>query len=717
MILFLDDWKKYPNAVVHKETTNESALRLSYTYKEMGVKNHTFHLALHNPELKDVNPHDIDNLTTQQMTMILEECNENPWYYFREIAMIRPLSGVNPSRFRLNRANVALYWYFFNHIFSIVIQPRQTGKSISVDVLMIGLLNFFTASTFINMLTANDNLRTITLNRMKSLQEELPFYLDMRSKKDIFNTEIASISFFNNVYKGNVSNASPKLANSVGRGFTSPIFYSDEAIVTQNIKIALEAALMAGNAARDEAKKNNAPYGTILTTTAGDIDDRDAQYVYGLLSSATLHTEKFYDAQDAKELTYLISKNSRASDPSKARVMVNITMNHRQLGFTDDWMYEKIQETIAEGLSADRDLFNVWTRGTSTSPIPKEYISSYNNSINDDPYTEIYSPHNYIIRWYIDENERENRIRQKHSFIIGVDTSDGIGRDDIAFVIRDHVNGEIIAVATFNETNLITIADFFSDFLIRYKNAIMVIERRSSAITIIDYIIQRLQANNINPYRRLYNTVVQYKDDYEKDYHELNKNFLPSESAITRNRKHIGFTTSGTGATSRSTLYSTTLINMSKYTSCYTYDRELVRQITTLTVKNNRVDHPDGGHDDLVVASLLSYWFLTNGKNLNFYNINTDTLLKENEPYLREKYSQSNLDQYEIAEIENKIKDILEQYREEKDEIILEKLRFKLNVLAKDLNVNYNKTIATEQLLEEINQQKREQRNKYWERY
>lgn len=716
MILFLSDWDKYPGAIVHTKTKNETALRLAYIYKSMGVKNHLFHLALHDPDLQDVDPHNIENLDMATMTKIINECQENPWYYFREIARIRPSGSFNSVPLRLNRANTALYWMFFNHIFTMLFQPRQTGKSISTDVLAIGILNFFTVNTFINLLTANDSLREINLNRLKSLQDELPFYLDMRDKKSIFNSEIIRMHALKNTYKGNVSNASPKLANSVGRGFTSPILFVDEGIIVPNIKIAMEAALMAGNAARDSAKQLNSPYGTILTTTTGDTGDRDASYVYSLVSTATPFNEYLFDAKDHKDLTSLIARNTRASDPSRARIMVNITMSHRQLGYSDEWMYEKIQETVAEGGNADRDLFNVWTSGTATSPIPKIYIENFNKSVIDDPYIEIYNPHNYIIRWYITEEEKRERIDRGHSFIIGVDTSDGVGRDDITFVVRDHTSGEIIAVAAFNETNLISVADFFADFLMRYPNAVMIPERRSSAATIIDYMIQKLCANNINPFKKIYNTIVQNKNDNEKEFNEINKPNAPHESIVNKYRKYLGFTTSATGSTSRNMLYSSTLINMSKYTSTYTYDKELIRQITTLVVKNNRVDHVDGGHDDLVIAALLSYWFLTTGQNLSFYDIDTSKLLKNNKPFIDEKYSQSNLDKYEIEEIEARIQKLLEDYKEEKDEIVLEKIQTKIKALAKELNINFNVNIAVEQLIQEVNQEKKS-KNKYWQNW
>ena len=139
MILFKDDWAKYPNAIVHYRTRNKSFLELAEKYKRMGIKNYAFHLCLLQKELEDVDPHD-PNLTPEQMTLIGLECLYNPWYFFREVLRIPPQASANSIPFRANRGNISLIWLFFNHIDVGLTQPRQTGKSVSVDGLVLYLL-------------------------------------------------------------------------------------------------------------------------------------------------------------------------------------------------------------------------------------------------------------------------------------------------------------------------------------------------------------------------------------------------------------------------------------------------------------------------------------------------------------------------------------------------------------------------------------------------
>ena len=84
-ILFKSDWKKYPGSQPNFETKNKSFLDLAAKYKQMGVKNHAFLLALHDQGLRDIDPFDA-NLTLEWQIRVAEECKENFWYYIREIA-------------------------------------------------------------------------------------------------------------------------------------------------------------------------------------------------------------------------------------------------------------------------------------------------------------------------------------------------------------------------------------------------------------------------------------------------------------------------------------------------------------------------------------------------------------------------------------------------------------------------------------------------------
>lgn len=706
-ILFGTDWGNYPNACIHYETKNQSFLHLAEVYHALGVNNCAFHLALLQPELKDVDPFD-ENLPIDVKASILYECKHNFWYFLREVIRVPVPGSLVPIHFQANRANVALYWFFMNHVMVLIVILRQTGKTTMLMVLVVYLLNFGSTNVFINLLTKSEGLKAETLKKVKDLFDELPEYLNFSTKKDIFNSDEVKIAAFDNKFKGNLSSASPKQAEKVGRGFTSPINIIDEAAFIENIAIAMGAMLMSGNAARTAAELNGNPYGTILATTAGDTDDRDGGYVYKIANAATLLDEKFYDAPDLKTLLDLIYTNSNASKNEAKRPIVNITLSYRQLGYDDEWLQKKLSENISTPENIKRDIFNQWLSGSSASPIPKQYIEIMKANVVELARSEFYAPYNYLIKWYVSEDDLVYRVKSGHSFILGVDTSDGVGRDDIAMTVRDHTTGQILGTATFNEINLITLADFFVSFLLKYENSTMIMERRSSAATIIDYIIIKLLSHGINPFTRMYNTIFQNKEVYQKEFEEIIRARPHDEHIFTKYKKHIGFVTSGTGVTSRSELYSTTLMSMLRYTAHTLYDGRLVQQISSLVIKNNRVDHPEGGNDDMVISSLLSHWMLTIGKNLSLYGIDVHTLLKSNKVYLDEKYASDDkdYDEEEAKEQEALFNDLIEDYKKERNPIISRQLELRIRKIANEMSTTTN-VISVEELFANINRDRR----------
>ena len=246
MVLFFKDWKeKYPNAIIDYNTPNKSFLRLAGLYKSMGIKNHAFILQLHNPILQGINPFD-PNLSIEQMAMIAEECQVNPFYYYREIVRI-PASGFpEPVPLLANRGNIALWWLFYNHITVMLIQCRQTGKSLSMDCLANHIRCIGATNTDIMLLTKNTELKNRNILRLKELQANLPYYLNLKTKDDADNFDKLTCVALNNVQYTAVGQPSEEGARKVGRGLTLSINFVDEIAYISNIQILLPS-LLAGS--------------------------------------------------------------------------------------------------------------------------------------------------------------------------------------------------------------------------------------------------------------------------------------------------------------------------------------------------------------------------------------------------------------------------------------------------------------------------------------
>ena len=715
-ILFFDQWADYPHAIVDTKTTNTSFLRLAAIYKKMGIKNHAFILQLHNPDLQGIDPFSED-LTTAQMAAIALECKENFFYFIREIAMAPPISGNIPVRFKANRGNIATYWLFLNHITTILIQIRQTGKSFGLDTLSDYLLNIGCVNTDINLLTKDDDLRSKNIQRIKNICDLLPFYLRMRTKADINNTEEVSIKALNNSLKAHLPNKSPKIALNVGRGFTSPIFFGDEVAFLFNIEISLPAALAAGVAARQAAKENDEYYGTVLATTAGKKDDRDGKYAYRLVTRSANWTEGFLDLKNVDELELVIRKNKPSSmetvfnpdAPSggKNDLRVNCTFNHRQLGYTDEWLRRSIEETMVSGEAADRDFFNVWTSGSLSNPIPLKILELIRRSQESDFYSEI-AELGYITRWYLEKDELDFVMSKDH-YVMSLDTSEASGGDDISLKMINIKTGATVAAGNYNETNLITFSQWLLTFFVRFSNMTCVIERRSTGGMILDYLLLMMPAAGIDPFKRLFNWCVNDHDEDRERYKEISVPLSRrSPEVYIKYKKTFGFATSGSGATARSGLYSTTLQSACKIIGSKVKDSVTIDQLLSLTTRNGRVDHQEGGHDDMVIAFLLNFWLLTQGKNLSFYGINVNDIFIDCKEAVVE--SKTRLNPYivnEQAYIRKVIEELYIEMTKERDEFIYKKLEQNLRHLTNKLILQDGERFSVDELIASLNKEKR----------
>lgn len=701
MILFESDWKNYPTASPDLTTKNRTWIYLAQKYKQMGIKNHAFHLALVDQSLKGIDPHDPD-ITVEQAIAIARECFINPWYFFRECVRIPAQAGSESVPLEANRGNIALFWCFFNHITTILIQIRQTGKSVSTDVLMTYLLNVLCQNTNINLLTKDDDLRRANVIRMKDIAAELPIYLRKGTKNDANNGEEITIDALGNRYNTHVPQASEKRALNLGRGLTTPILHIDEAPFQPNIRVAYPAMMAATNAVFDEARLKKEPHGIILTTTSGRRDDKDSAFIYKMVQDAMGWTEKLFDCIDEEDLRKVVRVNSKSDE-----YMVNITLNHRQLGKKDEWLREKVKQSRGDIDAINRDYFNVWTSGSQKSPFTPEVAEKINGGREESKYTYISEKYGYSLSFYIPEYEVHNRLTNGH-FILGMDPSDAGGGDDLSFYLMDVESLDTIAVGTFNETNLFNLSSWICDFLVEYKNITAIIERRSTGASIIDHLLWFLPQKGEDPFKRLFNRVVNDYMDNPERYKEI---LVPmgrrSDDIYNRYKTSFGWSTSGSGMTSRTGLYSTTLQNGVRLCGSRLKDNELINQVLGLEIRNGRIDHAPGEHDDIVIGWLLSIWFLTQGVNLIHYGLDHRIVMaraKEQEAKDPREYQE----QLRQTQIRNEVEVLCDKLAEEKDDFISLKLEQRIRVLERQIVQENDELNSIDEMIRKAKDKKKE---------
>lgn len=616
-ILFLDDWNKYPDAIVNTETTNKSFLRLAGVYSLMGIKNNAFHLSLLQPALVGVDPFD-PNLSDELKLLISMECRWNIWYALREIIRLPTQGGPIPTRYIANRGNIAMTWSFLNHIDFSLIQPRQTGKSGSVDALWIAIMMLMATYTTIQLLTNNEKVKKSNIDRLKNIRDLLPEYLNPTTSQDINNKEAMSCLARHNHYKTAVGRSDRIAADNVGRGLTSPILHSDETPYTSNIHISLPVALSSTTAARDNAAIAGGPYGNVYTTTAGKRDSEEGKFTYDLIHNGYHWNEKLLDCRDLAELEETILMNSSSLKP-----MINGTFSHRQLGKTDAWLMSAIDASKSSEEIANRDYLNIWTNGTESSPLSIPLTTAIHNSEVDPSYIEV-SKDRYMLRWYVDGSDII-RVMNTGWHLICLDSSNAVGRDANGIVIQDVRDMSIIAAANISEANLFKFAKWICDLLVRFPKTVFVVENKSSAQGIIDTLISLLPKYGFDPFKRIYNRIIENPEKYEHAYKEIRRPFhTRTEDLYLKNKAAFGFMTTGN---SRYFLYDTVLQQAAKTSAHLIKDAVLSGEIRGLVSKNGRVDHSANGHDDICVAWLLGHYFISHSRGLDEYGLDISQVL------------------------------------------------------------------------------------------
>lgn len=671
MIVFASDYGRYPGCIIDTTTRNHSFLKVCKFYQEAGVEHWFFPLVLLNPALQGVDPHSED-LTLEQKAMIIDEIDNNPWYYLREVVVDKG-AGVTFEDicFKANRANIAAMWLLLANIDYIQIQPRQTGKSFGADVNTLWLVYFKYRDTQVNIITKDDTLRQSNVIRLRKLRDGWPDYLSRNTKKDAMNQQQMTCHMLRNVLNVHVGRSSDKDAEKLGRGLTSPHLQIDEGPFISHIETTVVAATGSLNTAREIARRKRFPFATIFTTTAGNRETRDGKYMYDIWASAAPWRESFFDVKDRDELINLIQTNSSGRSRT-----VNLTFDALQLGKSKEWLYEALLGARSSGDNVDRDYFNRWTSSSTDSLIPAHLSRIIQASVID-PINTWTSKDYYMFNLY-------EEIDPAIPYVLTVDMSDAAGRDDIGVTLVNSMTGATTGDASFNETNLHLVSRWILEVMLLYKNTILVIENRYNAQHVIDYLCLKLPTHGEDPFVRIFNHVVQNKQEKPKEYQEVSASGLNRSPYIyDKYKKSFGF---HTDANLRKFLYSTVILSAAEDVGGRVYSKKLVGQVLSLEVRNNRVDHTADGHDDLVIAWLMAHWFLNHGKNLKHYNIDATQVMVSRQKQGRELTVEDQIEKRKQLQIKSQVNEIHEKLKETTHPFEIARLSIQLERLLYQLN-------------------------------
>lgn len=673
-ILFLSDWydaQNRPRAMVHSTTTNRSFRRMVGVLRSMGIRNNLFHMCLYDPTLLRVNPHTLDADTdpTGDLRMrVAAECNRNVWYYLREVIRI-PADGADPIPFILNRGNLSMTWCFCAHLDYSGTQPRQTGKTIGAISLTSWVMYLSGWNMTLGMLTHSADLVQGNVKRLKVMKEGLPPYLIQASPLDVDNKEGLDYKALHNTYHTYIGQKDRSAANRVGRGKTGPFLHVDEIGYIPNIKITFPAIMATTNTARMNAKRVGQPYTNLYTTTAADPQTEEGKFAFELVTDAMPFTEKLYDCADLEATHAMVKANS-------VNNVVNGTFSYLQLGYTHEWFRNTIARNAVPPDEVERDYLNHWISAAKYPILGKELLARMNLSKTPPIYVEVFE--SYVIHWYVPRELRDTTEFRNRAIILGMDSSEAIGRDFTTFVGICPKTLQTLCTFRCNDSNVTKIALFVAQLLLDFKRMVFIPERKSTGLAIVDTVIMMLQRNGYNPFFRIFNQIVDRKDQKEFDAFDLHDASLTDTTA----RKYLGFMTT---QTTRAFLYKQVLQRAGELGADTMRDITLVTEIAGLQAINGRIDHRAGHHDDMVIAWLLACYFVLEGKNLHYYGLTTSELLastvssKTNVQDTKQHVDQQLALRHQIQELEG-------QMRGASHQIVRAHLQYKINQLKQHID-------------------------------
>ena len=606
MILFEKDFREQ-GAICDTSTKNLSFIRMSLVLNQMGIYNNLFMLSLFDKELKGRDPHNLNDDSIELRQRIALEAKINPWFFLRECIRVTA-SGSGGIPYILNRSNMAQAWCFYNSIDSFQVMPRQCGKSVGVMSLATQYLYIAGFNVIWGMFCKGIKLQNENVDRLKKLRDALPKYMLYQSVRDTNNKEGIAYDALQTKLLTFVAQQDKQSAGDQARGQTHAVQNWDEIAFYDNIDLSFPVATAALNQGGEDARKAGLPSAKLLTTTAGDLDDKRGRWCYGQVCDSLRFTEKLYDCKDSDHLMDVIRTNSK-------NLMVYLEYSYKQLGKTDEW-FERVTRG-KDSATIQRDYLNRWTHGTSSSIFTKEMLAKFQTSRKDPVAVTNYET--LIIKWYDDPNRLKNDVNLRNRpYVIGLDTSDNVGRDFTTMCMLDPYDMHVVATFKCNTTNLAFVARAMMRILMDFPRSIFIPERNKIGVVFIDYIFAEMRRDIFDPLTRIYN---KYYQEYTRDTDVSNLNYDDGEV-----RRNFGFTTTKS-ATSREFLYSTVLMTAMKLVGDRLNDSSLIDEICGISMKNGRVDHSEKGHDDLLIAFLLAAYFILFGANHQLYGINPDEFL------------------------------------------------------------------------------------------
>lgn len=576
----------------HMSTTNKSFLEVHQYLKDSGRTNNKFMLVLLDPDLARIDPHD-PNLSRMMKTKVLKECLHNPWYFFREVVRIPDSGQARGVKFELTRGNLALIFCLMLNLNTFLEMPRQTGKTISSLCWYLYLFNFGTANAEMSFLNKKLDDSKLNLQRIREIRDLLPSYLIMdqafapdgskiRGKN---NVETLQHPVNNNRIRTVASARNKVMAASLMRGRTTPIIYIDEYGFIQYNSIIYTNMVPAFNTAAANARRNNTPYGMLVTTTPGMLTTDEGIEAFEMKEAATPFSEHWYDLS-RDEIFNIINTNTNSN-------FVYIKYTYQQLGKSEQWFRDLCISMRKNWDDIRREVLLEWSVSNSNSPFRAEDLDTIKGLLRQ-PINSVLLLNKYELKIY-------EKINMKYPPLIGVDVSGGYQRDSSAITVVDSFSTRVTAELNSNFISTPELAMVIHTIVSQWMpNAVVNIERNGGFGSSV---IARLLQTSIR--KNLYYTI---KDKVVEE--RMNG---PVMHKFTKKMKIYG---SDSTKDERENLMEI-LRDRVDYHKDKIISQRIYEELCGLEVKKNgKIEHSSNTHDDQVFSWLWALHIYYNGGDL-----------------------------------------------------------------------------------------------------
>lgn len=557
--------------VSYQLTKNTSFLKIHQFLKEKGIKNNKFFLALYDKDLENIDPR-AANLPKEIKAKIITECRVNPWYFFREVVRIPVPGGDIP--YELHRGNLALNYLSLNNIDTIVLMPRQHGKTIGAVVLFVWLFFFGTKNTTVTFMNKKYSDAQVNLKRFKNIVELLPKWMvEARSPREDqeSSTTFSRMTRLKNVITAMPAATSPEDADKLGRGLTMPCWYFDEIAFAKYNEIIYTAAAPAVSQAAIEAEKTGVPHFKLFTTTPNSIDvDEGGWCKHEVIEAACEFDEEMYDvpANLLRQYVYDRSTNN----------FVHIEFTWKELGRDEKWYEQQCRDLQYNRQRIKREVDLEWTLSADKSPFSEEELERVSHFV-------IPKEKEYTLRIGDSGNHKLTVLENIDFFkpvILAVDVGGGQGSDFSVVHMLDIDDFHEIGYFASNRINPIPFARIIISIVRNlFSNSVLIVERNSYGLDVITTLLENDFTRNKVFYRTINNPIPNQGNKIQRVY------------GID--------TTSG----SRDIMISNCFMYVADEPHLFRC-RHTYNELKTIERKNNgKVEHAQGAHDDFLMSYLI----------------------------------------------------------------------------------------------------------------